>query len=415
MQVPHIRLHDCEWPGADIVDIHAIFPVETVDPNEPSHYRFAKTDAYLKATVATGARVIYRLGESIETTAVKHHVHPPLSTERWADTCLGIIRHYNYGWSHGPRHGIDYWEIWNEPENRPAMWSGSDADYFRLYATTATRIKATFPHLKVGGPSVGAVGEMVAGKFQPSEFTIAFLSFCSEQRLPLDFFSWHTYTNDPALYSAKANGIRRLLNSFGFQTTEIHLNEWNYLPDNDWAPIIGTAQQGEQRKQFYQRQGGAEGAAFIISVLLSLQDSPVDVGNYYAGDTNQFGLFDRFGTPKATFYAFKAFAEMLSTPVRLPVHSQTSDPITIGAGIDDNKTKINVLAASANGFQHGLRLQLKSLPWSSSTRYETYLVSDEKNLAKIQEGEVIDDYVVIEDQLKSPSVILIKLWSMDGR
>jgi xylan 1,4-beta-xylosidase len=89
---------------------------------------------------------------------VKHHVHPPKDVERWAETCMGIIRHYNEGWAHGTRHGIQYWEIWNEPENRPAMWSGSDADYFRLYAATVTRIKASFPALKVGGPFRGCSG-----------------------------------------------------------------------------------------------------------------------------------------------------------------------------------------------------------------------------------------------------------------
>lgn len=409
LRIPHIRLHDCEWPSGDVVDIHAVFPLSKADPAEASSYRFAKTDAYLQAAINSGAQVIYRLGESIETTQIKHYVHPPKDNQRWAETCVRIIRHYNEGWAQGTKHQIKYWEIWNEPENRPAMWSGSDAEYFRLYATTAFRIKAEFPELKVGGPSVGAVGEIVDGKFRPSEFTMAFLTYCKEQRLPLDFFSWHTYTNDSTLYAIKAIAIRRLLDEFGFQSTELHLNEWNYLPDNDWQPIIGTAQQGERRSQFYQRQGGAEGAAFVASVLLSLQDSPVDVGNFYAGDTNQFGLFDRFGVPKKTFYAFKAIAELSSTQVRLSVSSPSNSGSAIGAGINGDKSRVNVVIANCKSDDDDLRIQFNNLPWPGATHYDVRLINHEATLDTIEQGELLDGQLVLPKGMAGPSVILIHI------
>ncbi len=409
MQIPHIRLHDCEWPGASIVDMHAIFPDELADPNDPSQYHFAKTDEYLRASIATGASIVYRLGESIETTRTKHHVHPPKNAERWADTCLGIIRHYNEGWSDGSTYGIEYWEIWNEPENRPAMWSGTDAEYFMLYATTARLIKLNYPKLKVGGPSVGAVGEIVGGEFQPSSFTIDFLTHCRDQKLPLDFFSWHTYTNDPITYVIKASAIRKLLIQYGFQATEIHLNEWNYLPDNDWNPIIGTALQGENRRQFYNRQGGVEGATFIASVLLLLQDSPVDIGGFYAGDTNQFGLFDRYGTPKKTFYAFRAFAHLLETPVRLTASSGASQHILIGAGANQEKTRINILIVNTKDLHETLRIQLKNLPWSSPTRYEVMLLNNDKNLTMTQSGELSGNQIELENTLETQGVMIVRL------
>src|SRR5262245_10791984 len=77
-----------------------------------------------------------------------------------------IIRHYNEGWAGGAHHGIRYWEIWNEPENRPSMWSGSDQDYFRLYRIAARAIKKHNPQLKVGGPAVGYSGELRSGTFR---------------------------------------------------------------------------------------------------------------------------------------------------------------------------------------------------------------------------------------------------------
>ena len=32
------------------------------------------------------------------------------------------------------------WDLWNEPDNRPAMWTGTDEEYFRLYSTAAKAI-----------------------------------------------------------------------------------------------------------------------------------------------------------------------------------------------------------------------------------------------------------------------------------
>ncbi len=223
--VPFTRLHDCGWPNPYVVDHHAVFPNPEADPTRPESYDFRLTDEYLAAVRRTGAEPIYRLGESIEHTTVKRHVHPPADPEKWAAVCLGIIRHYNEGWANGFHYGIRHWEIWNEPENRPAMWSGTDEDYLRLYRTAARAIKREFPSLKVGGPALGASGQFVRGEFVPTEFAIKFLTMCRADQVPLNFFSWHCYTADPAELTARARAIRRLLDGHGFTDTESHLNE----------------------------------------------------------------------------------------------------------------------------------------------------------------------------------------------
>ena len=236
--VPVTRLHDCEWPLPEVVDIHAIFPRPEADPKDPASYQFPLTDRYLQAIVDTGSGIVYRLGESIEHTKHKQYVHPPTDPARWAAVCLGIVRHYNDDWAHGFHHNIRYWEIWNEPENRPAMWSGTDEDYYLLYTTAAQAIKAEYPDLFVGGPAVGATGELEGDTWQPTPFLKGFVHYVAQQHAPLDFFSWHTYTNDPYLYVRKARAIRKWLDDAGYTHTKIHLNEWNYLPQNDWTPML---------------------------------------------------------------------------------------------------------------------------------------------------------------------------------
>ena len=124
--------------------------------------------------------------ESIEHAPVKRFVHPPADCARWAAVCLGIVRHYNEGWANGSRYGIRYWEIWNEPENRPAMWSGTDEDYFRLYRAAAQTLKQAYPDLKIGGPALGYSGRMEGGSFTPSEFVTNFLAMCRRENLPLE-------------------------------------------------------------------------------------------------------------------------------------------------------------------------------------------------------------------------------------
>ena len=90
---PVIRLHDCHWPNADVVDMHCVFPDAGADPALPASYDFAATDDYVRAARATGARLVYRLGESIEHTSRKRFVHPPADVGRWAEAAAGVVRH----------------------------------------------------------------------------------------------------------------------------------------------------------------------------------------------------------------------------------------------------------------------------------------------------------------------------------
>ena len=362
--IPLTRLHDCHWPNPDVVDVHVVFPDFTKDPADPKSYDFARSDDYVAAVVKTGSKIVYRLGESIEHAPRKVHVNPPGDAERWAQVCVGIIRHYNEGWADGFRHDIQYWEIWNEPENRPAMWTGGDEEYLRLYEVTAKAIKSQFPNLKAGGPSLGYTGRVVDGGFEPSPFLLKFLSHCRDRKLPLDFFSWHLYTNDPRECVTRALGIRRVLDENGFRDAESHLNEWNYLPDNDWSPM-SLKGQGEPREKFYARMTGAEGAAFAAAVLLNLQDAPVDAANYFTADNQPLGLFSLHGVPHKTFHAFKAFRMLLDTPERLPVTGR-AEGLSACAGTDEKRSAVQVLVANPTAKPARCEIVFDSLPWHSA-------------------------------------------------
>jgi len=377
--VPLTRLHDCHWPSADVVDIHVVFPDFSADPNLPSSYNFQRTDAYVQSILDTGSGIVFRLGESIEHTQRKYHVHPPADPAHWAAICVGIIRHYNEGWSNGFHHGIRYWEIWNEPENRPAMWTGSDEDYFRLYAAAAKAIKGHFPDVFVGGPAAGYVGQMNGASLVPSPFIAEFLARCQRETLPLDFFSWHIYTNDPAALLRQAHAIRRTLDERGFPRAESHLNEWNYLPDNDWTPLLHGAPR--QREAWFGRLRGAEGAAFIVTALIGLQEAPVNATNFYSADTHGFGAFNEYGVPCKSFHALRAFRMLLDTPGRLRVDGEPPEGVVLAAGIDRARTCVTVLSANSGTTAARLQVTLARLPWTGSTIREIRVLDADHDLA----------------------------------
>ena len=395
---PIARLHDCHWPNPDVVDLHVLFPNPSADPDDPASYDFSKTDEFVRATHETGAAIVFRLGESIEHGTIRKHVHPPADPEQWTRAAIGVIRHYTEGWANGFRYPIQYWEIWNEPDNRPAMWSGTDDDFLRLYSVAGRGIKNRFPHLNVGGPAIGNTGELKGEELTPPPFLVRFLTHCRETEAPLDFFSWHCYTNDPTELARRGRAIRRLLDAHGFGATktESHLNEWNYLPDNDWSGML--SRDPAARERFFHRAGDVEGAAFCAAALIELQDSPVDVANLFTAEANGFGPFNVYGGPRPVFSALKAFGmltgrqrvttrfesppEARSQVPELPAGSLRFQPVALAT---KSREDIRVLLSVSTVTRGTVSVQINPVPWDGPTRYDIETLHVGKQSGKSQQ------------------------------
>jgi hypothetical protein len=406
--IPFTRLHDCGWPNPYVVDHHAVFPNPNADPALPESYDFRLTDEYIDAVRQTGAEPIYRLGESIEHTTVKRFVHPPADPAKWAAICLGIIRHYNEGWANGFHHRIRYWEIWNEPENRPTMWSGTDDDYLRLYRTAATAIKQQFPALQVGCPALGASGSFVKGEFVPTPFAASFLVMCRKENVPLNFFSWHCYTADPAELTARARAIRRLLDTHGFTETESHLNEWNFLPGNTWQPIT-KAGTPAGRQRYYEEMGGAPGAAFLAASLLELQDAPVDVCNFYHGEIGPFGLFTEQGVPLKSYQALRAFQGLVANPRRVATRGAVPGQLAFAAGLGADGREAALLVTNFGDPRPDVDINWKSFAWTGGVTAEIRTVSATNDFATVRTETVAGENPSLRLRLPAPALALIRL------
>ena len=304
--IPFSRLHNTEYPfgRGEFVDIPCIFPNFKRDPDDPSAYNFALTDSYLQYIQGTWANVIYRLGCSSEYQPVKRYVYPPKDYEKWISVCEHIIRHYNEGWADGFYMNIQYWEIWNEPDGN--FWLGTEEEYFRLYKEAVQHLKGRFPNLYFGGPALSA------GRNAFAEHMLEYLTKDGE-RVPLDFYSWHTYADTPEKVQEQAKAARELLDSYGYQGTKSILDEWNYM--ENWENVSSSIEVIQSMK----------GAAFNGAVLAALQDAPCDIAAYYDAqmcfEKSWNGLFkpgevgsfyEGFAVVerKKGFYPFQAFGKL---------------------------------------------------------------------------------------------------------
>ncbi len=414
LRFPLARLHDVPWANFQAVDVSLIFRDFRNPPGEAESFDFAPTDDFLSALVRTGTPVLYRLGESIEHTPRKYRVHPPGDSKKWAEICFGIVRHYDEGWAKGFKYKIRYWEIWNEPDNKPAMWTGTDEQFLELFEVTAKTLKSRRPLLKVGGPGLANAGRIEGGKFVPSNYARKFLSFCRRKGVPLDFFSWHRYTKDPSEYAKLAEGVREMLDGYGFTKTESFLDEWNFLPGGSWKSLTKGGQ-GLARKKWLGEMSGPAGAAFDAWVLMALQDEPVDMANFFTADTQMLGMFSEYGVPKKNFYAFKAFRVLLDTPLRVRTPRPEKGGVAVCAGIGREGARAAVLLSKFYARPGSTELAIRNLPWAGPTGFEVYLVDARRDFDLVRRGTLDEGGNLALPELKAPSVVLVKLFGKKAR
>lgn len=328
---PFARTHDaalCENYGSShAVDITAIFPDFEKDARNPKNYDFALTDRYIERIIEVGgSQVFFRLGQSIENHAQKSGAIPPKNFKKWATICEHIIRHYNEGWADGFHYDIEYWEIWNEPDldlydwwTAPKTWGGSAERFFELYTITTRHLKQCFPNLKIGGPALAGY----------EDWAEKFMKYMSENKVPIDFFSWHLYATTPQSIVSKAKRMRALCDKYGYTQTESILNEWNYI--KNWTLDFAYS---------VKMIPSVKGAAFVAATMSACQDAGVDKMMYY--DARPYtlfnGLFD-FHTqkPLPPYYSLYAWSHLsrYGKQVKVSIEGEKSEDLYATAAVSE--------------------------------------------------------------------------------
>ncbi len=329
------------------------------DPTDPSQYHWDEFDKKVNAIVENEMDVYFRIG--ISWPSNPNFATPPLTAPldpdgvhftNFAELCKRTVMHCNEGWDNGYHSNIQYWEIWNEPGG--IFWKGSIIQFYRMYEAVSQTLKSYDPNLKVGG--LGAVPSTIVRP--KDEYFKNFLQYMSDNNVPLDFYSWHLYgAKNPYGVKYWAEIVRQQLDVLGFTNAESHISEINY-------------ELGEAQKLL---EDNAAGTAYLLSNLLTAQESPVDKMFWYPG----LALFndDDQNTPqfKCNAYALKTFSLIFeNTPIQIRTtgshvvesnwQADTTNFMVLAAK-SENDNKIYLAISNYKSDYQNYEISIHNLPW----------------------------------------------------
>lgn len=188
----------------------------------PSHgtYDWTKLDRELEAVRATGARPALALAMKppVLYPQVDHFVVHPNNYGEWEQLCEALARHCR---ERGFQ--VAAWEVCNEPDigemgGTPHYFRSAD-DYNRFYTHTVTGLLRGDPDARVGGPTVASADSFLVE---------GLIGHCATNRVPLDFVSWHLYSDSPEAHAANIAKQRARLAKFPqLKGVRLFISEWN--------------------------------------------------------------------------------------------------------------------------------------------------------------------------------------------
>ncbi len=159
-----------------------------------------------------------------------HAKAPPADFQLWADTVRDLLLEMQTNYGVLP----DYVEFWNEPD-LDIFWTGTREELLDLYETLAVTLRAAFPNHEfgIGGLGVGLPMNTMGGQNWVLQEMV---SRSSANGIPLDFLSWHTYTEPSTSmrFYPVVDTLRADLAAGGLSNVELFVTEWNL-----WGPPTG--------------------------------------------------------------------------------------------------------------------------------------------------------------------------------
>ena len=406
LEIPYARNHDASfyqpYGGEHIVDVHRIFKDFSADENDPASYLFEPTDLYVANTLSAGAQIFYRLGASIEHE-YKYGTRVPTDMAKWARICEHIIRHYNEGWADGFEYGIEYWEIWNEPDcinpdGSNPCWQGTNEELIEFYGIVAKHLKSCFPNLKIGGPAFCGGG--------PVGFRRDFLEAAAKNNVPLDFYSYHWYGSEPLKIGGKRramiqeiNESRAALDELGFKNTEMILDEWNYV--RGWV--------SEDFAYSKKVMKNLKGSAFVSASMLVAQKSSLDMLMYYDLRPSAYcGPFELDTYRKLKpYYSFVAFRNLRRLGTEIPL--DTDGDIYACAATDGEKYGIVLTHYNDNDDCEPVEIKLSMTGLSGKKTATCYVLDESLDLEPTRSEIFTADEFAIHLKMPNFTTVYIEI------
>lgn len=312
----HIRGHGL------FTDDMAIYQCHTdADGVEHVKYNFTYLDRVMDSYLANGLRPFIELGFMPQKLASgtqtifywKGNTTPPKDDEGWARLVVATLTHLmqRYG-----KEEVLTWpiEVWNEP-NLPGFWEHADKPkYLHLYEVSARAIKALDPRFKVGGPAI-------CGGSGSQEWVKDFLTFCRDNKVPVDFVTRHAYMGQQPHHEAEylyhtmcdveftyqeMKTTREIIDSFPeYCGIPMHITEFN-TSYNPRCPIHDTKLNAAIMSGFLSRMGDVADSYSYWTFGDVFEETGVPRTPFHGG----FGLVADGLIAKPTMWAFSFFANL---------------------------------------------------------------------------------------------------------
>ena len=259
---------------------------------------------FMPSALASGSKTIFWW---------RGNVTPPKDYNKWADLIKNLTAHFT------ERYGAEevktwYFEVWNEPNLSPGFWTGTQAEYFKLYQYSANAIKSVNKDFRVGGPATAGaawVPEMIG--------------FCSKNEVPIDFISTHTYgvkqgyldeygnagtvlSKDPMSVSGDILNSRRQISGSAMPNLQLHYTEWSssYTPAD---PIHDSYHEAAYILQKIKQVGTAANSMSYWVFTDIFEEAGPRFTPFHGG----FGLLNTQGINKPAFYSYKFMNQLGKT------------------------------------------------------------------------------------------------------
>jgi len=292
-----------------------------LDTTGKIRYSFFNIDSVFDFLLKIGMKPFIELGFMPEVLAsgtttcfhYKANVTPPADYAAWEALIHELVQHLV------GRYGLDevrtwFFEVWNEP-NLFFFWTGTQEDYFNLYAHSARAIKSVDGDLKVGGPATSV-----------NAWIPDLIDFCRRTHTPLDFISTHHYPTDDPLWKNSELTIEEFFQKYASQYGKyergvlqkmaakarkeagdrpLYYTEWNtsaMVPDANHDEAYSAALVA---KTIADNDGLVEGYSFW-----TFSDLFEEGGQLSAPFHGGFGLQTIHGIPKPTYRVFEILHKM---------------------------------------------------------------------------------------------------------
>jgi xylan 1,4-beta-xylosidase len=297
--------------------------------------------SFMPSAIASGGDTVFHY---------RGNITPPAHDAEWTTLIGELVQHWVERYGVGE---VRRWlfEIWNEP-NLGAFWTGTQAQYFQLYAGAAHAIKAVDSSLVVGGPATAA-----------NAWIPELLAFCAAAAVPIDFVSTHHYPTD-AFGQPGDDTVSQLADS---RRSILRDQAREARREAGGVPLYYT-EWSTSSNPFDELHDQPYAAAFIVKTALEVGDlvagysywtfSDIFEENYFASGAfhGGFGLLTIDGVPKPAYRAF----ELLH---RLGDRIYPVDGVhdTVDAWVTRDARRVTILVTNGALPRHPIRTEIVTI------------------------------------------------------